>query len=137
MDKKEEENLPVPVVKEFLNIQGKELEIRAQEISLREKELDNNHELALKSLEAQDKFFNKLPDERRKDWRYIFWFTMGGISVFIGFCIYLFKIGQDEVAKYIITAMVSALVSGGGSYGIGFHKGSKSSKNNNTSVEDI
>ena len=61
MDKKEEEHLPVPVVKEFLNIQGKELEIRAQEISLREKELDNNHELALKSLEAQGKFFNRLP----------------------------------------------------------------------------
>lgn len=137
MAKKEEENLPIPVVKEFLANQGKELDLRAQEARLREKELDNNHELALKSLEAQDKFYNRLPDERRKDWRNIFVFIMIGTIVFISFCIYLFQIGQDEVAKYIITGVVSALVSGAGSYGFGFHKGSKSQKNNDTSVEDI
>lgn len=137
MAEKDDSNLPIPIVREFLNNQGKELDIRAQESKLREKELDNNHELALKSLDAQQKFYNRMPEERRKDWALIALFILVGILILIGFCIFLFEINQVELAKYLITALVSAFVSGGGAYGFGFHRGSQSKQNINSSVEDV
>ncbi|MGM0744614.1 hypothetical protein [Rhodohalobacter sp.] len=134
MAKSEPNNLPQESVKQLLDNQTRELEIRAQETKLREKELDQNHEIAVKSLQAQEKWVNRLPNERRKDWTTLA--IIGGIfSLMVAaLIIYLFHIGESEAAKYILAIISSAIVSGGGGFGFGFHKGKKS--NNSQEISE-
>jgi len=40
--------------------------------------------------------------------------------------LYLFHIGESEAAKYILAIIGSGIISGGGGFGFGFHKGKKS-----------
>lgn len=119
-------NLPQESIKQLLDNQKRELEIRAQETKLREKELDQNHEMAVKSLHAQEKWVNRLPGERRKDW--IALATIGFVfSLMVtALILYLFHIGESEAAKYILAIIGSGIISGGGGFGFGFHKGKKS-----------
>lgn len=134
MAKSEPNNLPQESVKQLLDNQTRELEIRAQETKLREKELDQNHEIAVKSLQAQEKWVNRLPNERRKDWTTLA--IIGGIFslMLAALIIYLFHIGESEAAKYILAIISSAIVSGGGGFGFGFHKGKKS--NNSQEISE-
>ena len=126
MAKSEPNNLPQESVKQLLDNQTRELEIRAQETKLREKELDQNHEIAVKSLQAQEKWVNRLPNERRKDWTTLA-IIGGAFSLMVAaLIIYLFHIGESEAAKYILAIIGSAIISGGGGFGFGFHKGKKS-----------
>lgn len=127
-------NLPQESINQLLDNQKRELEISAQETKLREKELDQNHEMAVKSLEAQEKWVNKLPGERRKDWiaLAIIGFVFSLMVTFL--IVYLFHIGESEAAKYILAIIGSGIISGGGGFGFGFHKGKKS--NNTQEISD-
>lgn len=121
-------NLPQESIKQLLENQTRELEIRAEETKLREKELDQNHEISVKALEAQEKWVNRLPGERRKDW-IVLAIIGGAFSLLVtSLIIYLFHIGESEAAKYILAIIGSGIVSGGGGFGFGFHKGKKKSK---------
>lgn len=121
----EEENrkLPVEAVDRFLEVQSRELDIREREIHLQEIELTQNHELAVKSVDANEKFVNRLPEERRKDWLY----RAGILLVFVVVALvaigYLFHIEESELASDLLKVLFGGFFGVGGGYGIGFHRG--------------
>lgn len=126
--KNEEDKISLDVAKEIIELQKEDLELRKGELSLREKEIDNSHEYSLKALNANKTIYENFPNERRKDrWQKIGAGVIGFI-LFSLFFIYLFEIGQNELASELIKTLVALLFGGGAGYGIGFHKGRKYQK---------
>lgn len=115
--------LQADTIDHFLVNQSRELDIQEQQLRLQEKDMDYNHEIAKLSLDKQDKWVNRLPDERRKDWtlkaKIIFLFSL----LFILLISILLYSGLTDLVIEIIKAVIYVVIGGGGGYGYGFYKG--------------
>lgn len=112
------------LVARFLANQGKEIELRAQEHELRSKELDlrgksndQQHEFALKSLDAQAK---ALADEHRhktqRGGRRI-WLAGVAITLFVGLSGYALHLGKEEIVKDVFKIGIGFAAGLVGGYG--------------------
>ena len=130
-DKDDHKKLPVESIDRFLEVQSREIDIREKELRLQEIELTQNHELALKSVDANDKFVNRLPDERRKDWLYRAGIFLVFVLVALGAIGYLFHINESELASDLLKVLFGAIFGATGGYGFGFHKGKTKGEESN------
>ena len=124
-NKNDKNSLPVDVARDFIELQKKEMQVRADEVAIRSKEIENSHEYAMKALEAQKNFYQNAPTERRKDRWQMFWICAFGFILVVAFFIYLFSSGNGEFAKETIKYLIGALFGGSAGYGIGSRKSRK------------
>lgn len=125
-------NLDEEVVKDFLAIQKQEIAIRQNEIILRGKEVDNQKEIALRQLQAQE---GDLRDQRAHN-RSSSLITKGFIVLLIifvlGLIVYLIEKGRDALALEIIKILGTAIISFGG----GFFYGKSRARETNIETPD-
>lgn len=126
------------LIKQFLENQGKQLDLQVYEAKLKEKEIENSHEVAKESLRLQSANETQVGQNKLKSqkYQYTFWGCVFFLFFFLlGLTICLNKEAMAlEILKVIVPAIVSAI----GSYYYGLHKGaSKSSKSNYQTIEDI
>lgn len=120
-------SLPPEQIAMILANQSKELQMRAQEMQLRQEDLTNQFKLADKSLDYQKE---DIKHQRNYDYKvkltnYILGTFIG--LVVLGFIIWLVYIEKETLAALILGYIGTALVSIAGGYVAGLRKGSKNS----------
>lgn len=125
------------VVKQFVENQRVEGELRKAELELRKKQLEYSHQYALRSLDVQKEDF---ADQRKYSQKVIsknILVILGSLIlllVFGGYCLWL---GKDEILKEIFKAIIVALPTAFGGYYYGYSKGkSKDEESYNQEVEE-
>jgi hypothetical protein len=89
---------PPELIRLFLENQGKEIAVRADEIALRQRQLVNAHEFSQKSLEAQAQDRRETRQGRRTARRDRLLFAGFVIVVVAGFVVYALSIGKEQFA---------------------------------------
>jgi hypothetical protein len=129
----------LPISEELLHdllaIQKEEFSLKQREVGLREKELSQNHELALKSIDLQEAYMRTAPKYMFND-QLLFYVSLVVIllivsSVFV-YCLYS---NNKEIAMRMIELVATAVISGGGGYAYG--KNQEKEKSKKESVEFI
>jgi hypothetical protein len=112
--KSTQQELPPEIISQFIKNQEQKLLIDAQELKLKEKDLDNQHKYAEKTLDLQADLLKQRPLENRKTITriaYIIASFLLIILIFFGVCLYLNKDQLVDkmlnVISYIITCVVS------------------------------
>jgi len=125
------------VVKQFVENQRVEGELRKAELELRKKQLDYSHQYALRLLDVKKE---DLADQRKHSQKVIsknILVILGSLIVLLffgGYCIWL---GKDEILKEIFKAIIVALPTAFGGYYYGYSKGkSKEEESYNQEVEE-
>lgn len=116
---KQPAGLPNELMKQFLDNQARELEIRSQEMSLKVQADKNNFDWANNSLQAkkEDRKDEREHEDKRESKR-LFFYGIMALFVVILFCVCLFY-QQAELASEIIKAIIYISVGGLGGYGVG------------------
>ncbi len=108
------QELPPEIISQFIKNQEQKLLIDAQELKLKEKDLDNQHKYAEKTLDIQADLLKQRPLENRKTITRIAYITASFFLIFLIFfvvCLYLNKdqlvYKMIDVITYVITSVVS------------------------------
>lgn len=129
MSNDQKTNLPVAVVKDFIELQREDIELRKQELELRGKEIDNAHEYSLETLNAQKDYLKWIPGQLRKDrWQVI---TSGAIAFILvgGFFVFLLVARHQSIAYELMKYIAGGVFGGGAGYGIGYKRGFNKKEN--------
>ena len=113
---KKDSELPTDVVQQFLDNQKSEIEIRRQEINLASKQDDNQKEVALQSIKAQQEDFKDDRNVKYKSGIANKIFTLIILAIGIAFIIFAFIYNKDEIAIEVIRIAGTAIISAGGGY---------------------
>lgn len=108
---------PLEFLERYLSLQEREMQTRAEQLSLDAKHLENNRALAEASLQAQlkDREAGRAFAANREKWR-----ILGGLAVVVilaGLCTFAMQMGKDAVALRIIEIAGSAVLGFIGGYG--------------------
>lgn len=115
------------LIKDFIDLQKKEIEVRKNEVDFRGKDADNQKEVALRSIEAQE---SDLKDARRhrRDHSIITKLFIGFvILIVIALIVYLIEKGKDVLAIEILKIIGTAIIAFGGGFFYGKNKQAKES----------
>lgn len=132
------QSVPQPIneelLRDLLTNQKEEIRLKQQEMGLREKELSQTHELALKNMELQAAYLKTAPKHMFND-RLLFYVSLIVIllivsSVFV-YCLYS---NNKEIAMRMIELIATAIISGGGGYAYGKSQGKEKNKNDGVEV---
>jgi hypothetical protein len=104
------------LIEHFLQVQSQEIETRQQEITAREKESENAHQYALKSLEVQADNLEKDRQHKRTVYRDRLLFATVSILVLAIFLTIALFLNKDQIAIEIVKAIVYLAVGGLGGY---------------------
>jgi hypothetical protein len=125
----------VELVRGYLDLQKKELQIKEVELGLREKALEHSHSYAIKSLEAnerdrkeQRKFFTNIV-------KHSTWIGVAVIIIFAALVSYILYLNKEQILIDIIKYVFIAGGSGTGGYYIG--KNRKTEKNDEKNICDV
>lgn len=128
-----EENLPQKkfspeTFEKFIEMQAQEMENKRSELAIHSKSVQNQHEYAMAALSAQadaHKTNQSAKTGQQKSTQNFIILALTLILIFLGASLLLDK---ESVALEIIKIFGTALISGGGGYGIGLYKGNKNQK---------
>lgn len=109
-------SLDTDIVRDFLAIQKQEIGVRQNEVAIRGKEIDNQKEIAIKSIEAQGADLKDQRAHSRTASIITKLFVLLLILVTVALIIYLVEKGKDQMAIEIIKIVGIALISFGGGY---------------------
>jgi hypothetical protein len=133
----EEKNLPQKfdgdLIKEFLGIQKQEIMVRQGELKVREKELDNNKDVSIASINAQKDDLKDTRQHKIKTSIIDKAFIGFGFLLIVGFIVYLLETGKDVLAVEFMKIAGTIIVSFGGGY---FYGRARGSKKENPSLEN-
>lgn len=107
-------SLPANVVQQWVDNQAKELEFRAQELTLRKQEDQNQFELAQKALAAQKEDRSDQRSFHLRSRKHSYYFSIGILFLVLGFLGLLVWMDKDALAGELIKAVVYL---GGGAIG--------------------
>jgi hypothetical protein len=107
-------DLPVHVVEQIIETQKQQLILQAQELKLREKELDVNAKLAEKQMAIQGELLKNKPSETRKTFKSAAIFIIVFLLVFLGFFGYCVETGHEEFATKIFGYLMYGVTTVGG-----------------------
>ena len=118
--------MPRALFKEFLDIQSREIEIRAREMDLRKQKDDHMFEAGKLGLEAQiqDRREQRGFDLKVKQSTFVFAFLVA--VVFVALLITALALNKDQVALEIVKAAIFLASGGAGGYALGKHRVSSS-----------
>jgi hypothetical protein len=111
------------VIKQFVENQRVEGELRKAELELRQKQLDYSHQYALRLLDVQKE---DLADQRKYSQKAIsknILVILGILIVLLLFGGYCLWLGKDEILKEVFKAIMVALPTAVGGYYYGYSKG--------------
>jgi cation transport ATPase len=106
----------IDILKELVQLQREQLAVRQEEIGVQKQQVENAHEFALKNLDAQasDRKDARGHNKTERRDRLLFAGLIIAILIlFIGAAIYM---GQPEIAKEIVKAVVYLVAGGLGGY---------------------
>lgn len=114
-------NLPQPkfdadIVKRFLEIQQQEILVRQGELTIKGKDIDNQKDIALKSIDAQQQDLKDDRIHKRRSSIIVKIFVLVLILIIIALIVYLIEKGKDAIAIEILKIIGVALISFGGGY---------------------
>jgi hypothetical protein len=112
------------IIREFFELQAREIEVRQEEINLQKLERGNAHEYAKLSLDAQAKDRKDSRDHGKTERRDRLVFAAVIVLVLVAFVIIAIQLNQVEVAKELVKNV--ALITGGALAGYSY--GSRKSK---------
>lgn len=112
------------IIKEFFDLQAREIEVRQEEINLQKLERGNAHEFAKLSLDAQAKDRKDARDHGKTERRDRLMFAGVIIVILVAFVIVAIQLNQVDLAKELIKNV--ALLAGGALAGYSY--GSRKSK---------
>lgn len=98
-------DLSPDIIKQFLDNQGQQLLIEAEEFKLRQKELELSARQSDKALDYQAKYFERLPSENRKTITRIGWIVGLAMVAILAFVTFWLYIGQEEFAQKFLGLM--------------------------------
>ncbi|MCF6407396.1 hypothetical protein L3C95_31165 [Chitinophaga filiformis] len=116
------------LIKHFLENQSKQLELQALEAKFREKQMEQDHAIAVQSLHIQNQNEDRLGKNKlvSQKQQYYFW----GVIVVTFFVVLTITIclNKESVALEILKVVVPAILSAIGSYFYGVSQGEKKGK---------
>jgi hypothetical protein len=119
-------------LKQFVANSAKELELRAQELALREKQDGYNFDYAKKTLDAQERDRKHERECTRKS-RVDFYYLIFGVVLLVALLLGILAwIGRGDIALEIIKALFFLISGGAGGYGIGRSRSKQSEVNINS-----
>ena len=124
-NKKDQALAPKPVasdpelIKQFLDLQGKEIGVKLEEVVLRRQEQANSHEYAKKALDAQVEDLDRERKHRHQIQRERLIFASLVLLVFGSFVIVALIYNKESIAQQIIQALLFLLAGGLGGYSLG------------------
>jgi hypothetical protein len=125
---------PAELIQVFLTNQGKELELKAQELALNQQSDKHSFEYAKTALDAsmKDREASRTHSLRQSKTIFLFVFAIfvSG-AVFLGFTMYS---GKDAIAMEIIKATIFLISGGSGGYAVG--RSRKKNKQNDAGSDD-
>jgi hypothetical protein len=104
------------IVKRFLEIQQQEILVRQNELLIRGKDIDNQKDIALKSIEAQQQDLKDDRVHKRRSSIIVKIFVLLLTLVTVALIVYLIEKGKDTMAVEILKIVGVALISFGGGY---------------------
>jgi len=127
--------VPSNLLKEFLDNQRKELELKGKQFELEKQKDDHAFEWTKNSLDAQIVDRDKERVFHLQGRRILYIFTTVLSALFIGLLIVALIMNKDQVAMEIIKAVIFISSGGAGGYAVGKYTGSHSFKAEKTKKE--
>jgi len=124
--------MPVEAINSFLQLQGRELEIRQAELSRGTKQDEYNYELAKASIAAQSQDISGEREHQVRIMNLLTWRWGGGLALLAVVVIALVVANQAELAKTIVTHLGAGVA---GAWG-GFHFGKNKGRFESSDLED-
>lgn len=113
------------LIRQFINNQKQELEIRKEAIEIQKVQLNYSHEYALEALKAQKEDRMDQRRHEQKTQNKNIWIILGIVCaglLFIGYCLWIDK---DEFLKEILKFLMYSIPFAGGGYFYGYNKAKK------------
>lgn len=110
-------DLPESVIKEFIDVQKSELQVRIAETQVNAQDITNQKEIALKSIDAQAVDRRETRQTYQKESTKEKWFALGILLLLCSFFILLVSMNHAEMAQKIIEVVIYAILGAFGGYG--------------------
>lgn len=111
------------VIRDFVQVQKKELEVRQHEIDQQSKEAEYNYKYSIKALEVQEKDLSNERESNQSALTKVLFFAVVIAILMLVFLGYLVYSGNPELVIEILKGIGYVLAGGAGGYGFGYNKG--------------
>lgn len=111
------------LLKQFVDNQRVELELRKESLQLQKTQLTFSHEYAMKALEAQKEDLIDQRKNEQKSYSKNIWIILSVIILFLLFGGYCLWIDKDEIIKELIKFLMYSAPFSVGGYFFGYSKG--------------
>ncbi len=113
--------LPPDLVEGFLQLQRQELHVRQEQLKLETQQVNNNKEIALKSIEANAEAGNDIRQQYFRNCEGNRWLFFSSLLAVVGLCAYALYLDKTDLVETIVKVAIGAV----GGLGLGYHLGTK------------